>query len=270
MPFNLFKDASPPTGEGHSIWKRSYPPASFIQPLGQSKPLIPRKETLVVSHKQGLPPPPLLDDNTSRRPKQAHQQPPKPPAARSCDPMTEMLENIGLLLTDYECTDQQAWNPRTTVLLRRVPGDGLWLKCRRNAEAIMLTHNFDSVYVLTLDLMHRPFGKRYIRPILLAESHSHHEHAQDINLLVPITMYSDLINTRCWKKHEVTDLPPGFECGFSRVLNQPTVSGEENESQPVIIVGIDMYILAMTILLPATNASNLGQLSGMIFAKYEI
>ncbi|KAJ0128115.1 hypothetical protein HZ326_28786 [Fusarium oxysporum f. sp. albedinis] len=193
-------------------------------------------ETSVLPHKNGLPPPPFLRGKSSHRPKQAHQQPPKPPAARSCDPMTEMLENIGLLLTDYECTDQQAWNPRTTVLLRRVPGDGLWLKCRRNAEAIMLTHNFDSVYVLTLDLMHRPFGKRYIRPILLAESHSHHEHAQDINLLVPITMYSDLINTRCWKKHEVTDLPPGFECGFSRVLNQPTVSGEENESQPVIIV----------------------------------
>ncbi|EXM12555.1 hypothetical protein FOTG_18949 [Fusarium oxysporum f. sp. vasinfectum 25433] len=125
MHFNLFKDASPPTGEGHSIWNPSYPPASFIQPLGQSNRLIPRRETLVVSHKQGLPPPPLLGDSSCRRPKQAHQQPPKPPAARSCDPMTEMLENIGLLLTDYECTDQQARNPRTTFLLQRVPGDGL-------------------------------------------------------------------------------------------------------------------------------------------------
>ena len=148
--------------------------------------------------------------------------------------MTEMLENIGLLLTDYGCTDQQARNPHTTFLFQRVPGDGLWLKYRRNAAAIMLTHTFDSVYVLALDLMHRPFGN--IRPTLLAESHSHHDYAQDISLLVPITMYSDLINTCCWKKHEVTDLPPGFECGFSRVLNQPTVSGEEDESQPVIIV----------------------------------
>ncbi|RKK15606.1 hypothetical protein BFJ67_g17863 [Fusarium oxysporum f. sp. cepae] len=85
-------------------------------------------------------------------------------------------------------------------------------------------------------------------------------------------MYSDLINTRCWQKHEVTDLPPGFECGFSRVLNPPTVSGEEDESQPVIIVIClnRASVLAMTILLPAITASNLGPLSGIIFAKYEI
>ncbi|KAI3572231.1 hypothetical protein IWW34DRAFT_795391 [Fusarium oxysporum f. sp. albedinis] len=187
MHFNLFKDASPPTSERHSIWKPSYPPASFIQPLGQSKPLIPKMETSVLPHKNGLPPPPFL---------------------------REMLENIGLLLTDYGCTDQQARNPHTTFLLERVPGDGLWLKCRRNAAAIMLTHTFDSVYVLTMDLMHQPFGNRYIRPTLLAESHSHHELAQD--------------------------------------------------------VGIDMYILAMTILLPAINTSNLGPLNGIIFAQYEV
>lgn len=228
MHFNLFKGALPPTGEGHGFCKAMFPPPSYIEP-GRANPLKPRTEALAVTKgsQRGLPPPPLPRASASLRRK---------PAIRSRDPMAEMLQDIDYLIADYGCNDQQDRNPCTTFLLRRVPGEGLWLNYKRNAETITLTHNFDSVYVFTLGLMHQSLGKRNIRPTLLAESHSRHELAHDVSLLVPITMYSDLINTCCWKKHELKDLPPGFECGFSRVINQPTDSGEENESQPVIIV----------------------------------
>ncbi|KAJ0124096.1 hypothetical protein HZ326_31487, partial [Fusarium oxysporum f. sp. albedinis] len=212
MHFNLFKGASPPTGEGHSFCKPMYPPPPFIDPLSQKHPLTPRTETLAVTNggQRGLPPPPLPRASASLRRK---------PAIGSRDPMGEMLQDIDYLLADYGCNDQHDRNPCTTFLLRRVPGDGLWLNYKRNAETIILTHNFDSVYVFTLGLMHQSLGKRNIRPTLLAESHSHHDLAYDVSLLVPIAMYSDLINTCCWKKHKLKDLPPGFECGFSRVIN---------------------------------------------------
>lgn len=225
MPLNLVKGALSPAGEGHGFCKAMFPPPSYIKP-GQANPLKPRTEALAATKgsQRGLPPPPLPRASESLRRK---------PAIRPRDPMAEMLQGIDNLLAHYE---QQDRNPCTTFLFRRVPGEGLWLKYKRDAETITLTHNFDSVYVFTLCLMHQSLGKRNIRPTLLAESHSHHELALDISLLVPITMYSDLINTCCWKKHELKDLPPGFECGFSRVINQPTDSGKENKSQPVIIV----------------------------------
>ncbi|KAF5701050.1 hypothetical protein FMUND_14059 [Fusarium mundagurra] len=168
MPFNLFKGALPPTGGCHSFRKATFPPPSFIKP-DQTNPPEPRTEVLAItkSGQRGLPPPPLPRASASLRRK---------PDIRPRDPMAEMLQDIDNLLAHYE---QQNRNSCTTFLLRRVPGEGLWLNYKRNAETITLTHNFDSVYVFTLGLMQQSLGKRNIRPTLLAESHSHHELAHD-------------------------------------------------------------------------------------------
>ncbi|EXL64548.1 hypothetical protein FOPG_19196 [Fusarium oxysporum f. sp. conglutinans race 2 54008] len=128
MHFNLFKGALPPTGKGHSFCKPMYPPPPFIGPLDQEYPRKPRTETLTVTNggQRGLPPPPLPRGSASRRRK---------PAIESRDPMAEMLQDIGNLLADYGCNDQQDRNPCITVLLRRVPGDGLWLNHLANVTS---------------------------------------------------------------------------------------------------------------------------------------
>lgn len=218
----------------------TFPPPSFIRPNGGNRPMIPRSEPLSTPdtpREKPLPPVPHQRGKSTRRPRPRHQWLAQTSAACAQSLVSDMTLTINrFLVIQAGCRVQEIPDTRVIPHLERDIDNSLTFFYWSKVLSIMTAHNFDSVFILRLDLMHLRSRASFAWVTILAEAHTSIGCMEDINYLDLMAMYDSMNSTDHLVKHDVHQVPPGFSGGFSRILTQLQILVGNYESQPVTIL----------------------------------
>lgn len=197
----------------------TFPPPSFIRPNGGNRPMIPRSEPLSTPdtpREKPLPPVPHQRGKSTRRPRPRHQWLAQTSAACAQSLVSDMTLTINrFLVIQAGCRVQEIPDTRVIPHLERDIDNSLTFFYWSKVLSIMTAHNFDSVFILRLDLMHLRSRASFAWVTILAEAHTSIGCMEDINYLDLMAMYDSMNSTDHLVKHDVHQVPPGFSGGFS-------------------------------------------------------